>query len=90
LTRHGEERVVLTPKCRDAACRQVAIVNLKKTAGGNASSSKVITQSALEDQDLLREQLARLNPSIVVCCGKDLVFSLAQKIFPDDAAKAED
>jgi hypothetical protein len=77
-------------KHRDAACRQVAIINLKKTAGGNASSSKVITQFALRDQDLLRKQVGRLDPSIVVCCGKDLVFSLAQKIFLDDAAEAEE
>jgi hypothetical protein len=58
-------------------------MNLKKTAGGNASSAKEIANVARQDKDFLRDQLEILNPSFVVCCGKRFIFSLARELFPD-------
>jgi hypothetical protein len=74
---------------RDDACRQVAIVNLKKTAGGNASNNAEIRRYALQDKEFLQEQIALLRPDMVVCCGKGFVFPLAKEIFPDAAEAHE-
>jgi hypothetical protein len=74
---------------RNDACRQVAIVNLKKTAGGNASCSAEIRRYALQDKEFLQEQIALLRADIIVCCGKGFVFPLARKIFKDAAEAHE-
>jgi hypothetical protein len=70
------------------ACRQIAVVNLKKIAGDNSSQAEKITEYARRDGELLQAQLAILDPDTVVCCGKALVFRLAQELF-DDARAAE-
>ena len=64
-------------------------MNLKKTAGGNCSCSDEIAEYARRERDLLQEQLAILNPHIVVCCGKKQVFSLATELFEDAATAKE-
>ena len=74
---------------RDRACRQIAIVNLKKTPGDNTSSNDEIKKYALRDKELLQEQIVLLHPDIVVCCGKDFVFPMAQELF-EDAQSAEE
>src|SRR5437016_4172470 len=71
----------------EKACRQIAIVNLKKTAGDNTSQRSQITQYARRDRLFLEEQLSLLNPNVVVCCGRSLVYTLAKEIF-DDARDA--
>ncbi len=38
---------------------------------------------ALRDQELLRRQVAMIDPYIIVCCGKDMSFGLAKEIFFD-------
>src|SRR5437660_1049740 len=42
----------------EKACRQIAIVNLKKTTGGNTSQRSQITQYARRDRLFLEEQLS--------------------------------
>lgn len=69
------------------ACRSVALVNFKKTAGTNTAYMPKVRRFARRDRDLLNEQITILNPDVVVCCGKREVFRIAQTIF-DDAARA--
>jgi hypothetical protein len=73
----------------EKGCRQVAIINLKKTAGGNSSSNAEIKRYALEDKEFLVNQLKLLKPDVVVCCGKGFVFPLAQRLFQDAAHAIE-
>lgn len=65
------------------AYRSVAIVNLKKIAGGNRSNSHVIRKYAIQDAEFLRKQVDLIVPKIIVCCGKNLIFNIAKTIFPD-------
>jgi hypothetical protein len=73
---------------RSHACRSVAIVNLKKTGGGNSSNPSTIRKYAIQDADLFREQVDLIDPNIIVCCGKNLNFNIAKEIF-HDACRAE-
>jgi hypothetical protein len=63
-------------------------MNLKKIPGTNEADHAKIAHCAREDRALLLEQMSILHPDVVVCCGRDLVFSLAKQIFPD-AQQAE-
>src|SRR5574344_388410 len=48
----------------------LAIVNVKKIAGGTQVNPSTIQEYAARDKDFLRKQVAViLNPNIVVCCG---------------------
>ena len=71
-----------------SACRSVAIVNLKKIAGDNSSRPREIIEYAIRNAEFLREQIELISPNIVVCCGRNLVFNIARKIFKD-AREAE-
>jgi uracil-DNA glycosylase len=49
--------------------RRVAVVNLNKAGGGASSDLRRLREIAARDADLLREQLALLDPSVVICGG---------------------
>lgn len=68
------------------ACRSIAIVNYKKTAGSNSSSASEIRKYAIQDKEFINEQISLINPSIIVCCGKNMAFRLSMEIFQDAKA----
>jgi hypothetical protein len=70
------------------ACRSIAIVNYKKTAGNNSSSTSEIRKYAIRDKELINEQIKLINPSIIVCCGKGMSFQLAKELFQDATTAA--
>lgn len=61
------------------ACERVAIINLKKLAGGRSVDSSKSRNSlcfschAVRFKDKLLEQIGIIKPTIIICCGKDIV-----------------
>ncbi len=49
--------------------RRIAVVNLNKAGGSASCDHQRLRDIAARDADLLREQLALLDPSVVVCGG---------------------
>jgi len=54
---------------RHEALKQVAIMNLKKTAGGNTAYLAEISAFAYRSQQMLTEQISDIQPDIIVACG---------------------
>jgi hypothetical protein len=52
-------------------------------------SDRVVHSYAVRDRERLQQQLGLIDPEVVVCCGKDVVFPVAREIF-DDAADAQE
>ena len=46
-----------------------AVVNVKKSGGRSSSSDDDLRRYVVEDGDLLKKQVACLNPHVVVCCN---------------------
>ena len=64
---------------RQRACRKIAVINLKKLAGGtNVNSEKSqstlgFTCHAQRFADNLAQQIKILKPTVIICCGKTVV-----------------
>ena len=54
---------------KDEALRRIAVINLKKIPGGSASIESTIDGYAFRDRLLLREQIAALDPEVILACG---------------------
>jgi hypothetical protein len=67
---------------RDQILR-VAVINLKKLAGGGTADQVGIAQHAWRDREFLREQLALLKPTLIVTCG-ELAARLFGQVVQDD------
>lgn len=52
--------------------QRVAIANLKKLAGTSASRLSVIREYAERDSEFLREQLAIIEPTVIMACGSGM------------------
>lgn len=48
---------------------RLAIVNIKKSNGGNSSTKRNLKAYVNSDWDLLEEQILNLKPNFIVCCG---------------------
>jgi len=63
-----------------STCRQIAIINLKKLAGGsNTASEKSKSTLCFECHakyfyNKLMEQIRLIQPTVIICCGKDSVI----------------
>lgn len=65
--------------------RRVAVINLNKSGGGASTHGSRLQEIAERDADLLKEQLALLDPSVIVCGGTgDLA---AQFLFDNSTAQ---
>lgn len=51
------------------ALLQIASINLKKQTGGSTSEFSEILAHAKQDRSLLIEQIALINPSLIIACG---------------------
>lgn len=69
----------------DAACRASAVVNLKKIGGGGIADDNALAQALDRDWDLIAEQLAIIQPTIVVCGG---TWALASTKVPLDLTRS--
>lgn len=49
--------------------RSIAVVNLKKSAGGHTTDSASLEKRAARDQILLRKQFLLYEPDLIICCG---------------------
>lgn len=61
------------------AIRSCAVMNLKKVAGGAASSDAEIRKCAIQDRPFIKRQIEILAPDVVVCGGTARVLS---NVFP--------
>tara|TARA_Y100000766_G_scaffold262425_1_gene253640 strand:+ start:131 stop:766 length:636 start_codon:yes stop_codon:yes gene_type:complete len=59
----------ITKKDRKEILKNIAVINLKKASGGSSSNMGEIRQHALEDKELLKEQVNLYTPDLVICCG---------------------
>jgi hypothetical protein len=77
------------PEVMREAIRQVAVINLKKTTGDAASDHAVIHAYAAADAELLREQIRRIAPNVVVACGtlSQLIWLLDLPVDPDQPGR---
>ena len=68
-----------------AALQSIASINLKKTSGGATADLATINAYAHNDRHLLCEQIAEIDPTIIVACGTfdQLVWLLELKVDPD-------
>jgi len=57
-----------------------AVVNIKKSNGKTASSVEDLEKYVKEDRDLLREQIALIDPTIILC---GYTFDQFKEIWPD-------
>jgi hypothetical protein len=51
--------------------RSIAVVNLKKSPGRYVAVAPAVYQAAVQDRELLREQLALYQPAVTIWCGTD-------------------
>jgi len=56
-----------TRRCE--ALKQVAIMNLKKTAGGNTADLADVSAFASRSRTMLTDQISDIQPDIIVACG---------------------
>lgn len=76
------------PELMRKALRASAAINLKKVAGGSSIAPEVLHAHAHQFRDVLREQIALLNPEIIVACGTgDQLRWLLDLASPPDSAK---
>ena len=54
---------------RGAALRQIGVVNLKKSAGGQTTKVPAFGQAVKQDADRLRRQLDLYQADFTICCG---------------------
>lgn len=59
---------------------KTSIINIKKSDGVKLSSYKNLMDYVERDADLLREQIAIINPTVIICGG---TFELLSNIFSD-------
>ncbi len=64
----------------EAACAASAIVNLKKQPGTSSSNLLEVEAAARADLCLIREELAIIEPEVIVCGG---TFRIVKKVFPE-------
>jgi len=56
---------------------KLAVINLKKTGGGNISELSEIREHALENRELIHKEIEIINPDLMVCGGNfDIVCEL--------------
>lgn len=71
----------------DDMVRNIAVVNLKKYAGGARANRKEVLNEASKDIDLLKRQITLYEPEIILTGGWNLVSDfLHDTIFEDTAA----
>ena len=54
---------------KNRALKSIAGINLKKESGGARADSSVVNAYAFRDRDLIRDQIAEIQPEIVVACS---------------------
>ena len=59
---------------RERMLPKICAINVKKTSGGYTSKDKEIYSAAVNNADILRQQLALYTPDIVICCGTEEAF----------------
>jgi hypothetical protein len=69
LGRFPPYREVDTTLVKNAALKRVAVINLKKVAGGKRSDPEVIHAYAHAHRVVLRRQIAILAPHLIIACG---------------------
>ena len=63
-----------------------AVVNIKKSRGRSSSSDDDLRRAVAADGDLLKQQVACLNPHIVVCCK---TWHLVKNLWPNATQTSE-
>lgn len=56
-------------KRREIYLKKIGSINLKKTGGGYTSVDKEISKAAMENREILKNQVNIYNPDIIICCG---------------------
>jgi len=51
------------------AIHKIAVINLKKAAGGSSANMTIVEAYAHQDKQLLIEQTKSINPDIILACG---------------------
>ena len=59
---------------REKMLPKICAINVKKTSGSYTSKTKEIYSAAVNNADILRQQLALYTPDIVICCGTEGAF----------------
>lgn len=49
--------------------RKIGSINLKKTPGTHTANYKEISRAAIENKEIIKEQIELYNPEIIICCG---------------------
>lgn len=73
LSKNNEKR-------RKTYLKKIGSINLKKTGGGYTSKIKEISKAAMENREILKNQVNIYNPDIIICCGTagDIVNSVLE------------
>lgn len=66
---HWQELENIDDLQRKTMLQKIAVVNVKKVAGGATANSGEIAKSVADNKDILLKQIALYEPKIVVCCG---------------------
>lgn len=86
LILHGTYWEFIPKEALDDAMHDLAVVNLKKYAGGARANQREVAAEAAKDVDLLRQQITLYAPDIVLTCGWGLVSDfLHDTIYQDPA-----
>lgn len=59
---------------REKMLPKICAINVKKTSGGYVSKGREIYAAAVNNADILRQQLELYAPDIVICCGTEEAF----------------
>lgn len=58
--------------------KKIGSINLKKTGGGYTSNIKEISKAAMENREIIKNQIDLYKPDLIICCGsgEDLVNAI--------------
>jgi len=54
----------------------IALVEIKKIAGGGRSNNRIIESYAIKDKNFLKEQIGLINPKVILCCGTNSSYEI--------------
>lgn len=78
---YSEEITNMTSEKQHAAMRKVAVMNIKKEAGGPEVSDECILTYAKNSVEQIKREIEICNPDIVIACGRVVFKSLKDEVF---------
>ncbi len=68
---------------RKEKLKYICAINLKKTSGKDVADNSIIYDTALNNREMLKNQISLYCPDIVICCGTDSAYIKVTEANPE-------